>query len=177
MKNNKLTIKALATLVAAGIAFTNPATAMTVHADNYVDETDDWNKEGNPDYQDVTEQEQQQHDQDHSNTQDANAQVDNSNGGNPTEGQRDNLNTSDYWENYDPTKDPDWDAINPVLPDNLEDEVDRKTPDIPKTADNTGRYAAMATAFTALMAGVYRIVSSRKKYAIHKNIDKVLKRK
>ena len=58
MKNNKkLIIKALTGILVAGIALANPVTAKTVYAENYVDETDDWNKEGNPDYQDVTEQE------------------------------------------------------------------------------------------------------------------------
>ena len=176
MKNNKkLTIKALGALLVMGLAFTSPVTSVVAHAE-LIDETDDWDKEGNPEYQDVTEQEQQEHDKDHSNTQDANAVVDNSNGGNPTEGQRDNLNTSDYWEDYDPTKDPDWNAIDPRLDDDLQDEVDRKS-DIPKTADDTGRYAAMVLGFSALLGGFAKVIDSRKKYAMHKNINKVLKRK
>ena len=136
--NKKLTIKALVAALAMGFALNSPLAVSTVHAE-LVDETDEWNREGEQQNQDVTEQEQQNHDN-NSNEQDANAHVDNSNGGSDQETKPDPVPTGNPdpnrgevtdWENYDPTKDPNWDPINPVLPDGLEDEVDRKSDDTP----------------------------------------------
>ena len=61
--------------------------AKDAHAE-FVDETDEWEDKGEPTYEDVTEEEQATHDNS-SNTQDADAKVDNSHGNEEAAKQKD----------------------------------------------------------------------------------------
>ena len=184
-KRKNLTIKALVAACVMGLAFTSPMATTTVHAE-LVDETDEWNKEGEQHNEDITEQEQQNHDN-NSNEQDANAHVDNSNGGSDETRKPDPVPSGNSdprqgevtdWENWNPWDDPTWDPINPVLPDGLEDEVDRKSDDdIPKTPD-TNPYAAYGAIIAALTAIGYKVVSSKKGFiTIKKDVKKLTKDK
>ena len=184
MKNNKkLALKALLAALAVGAYVTSPIATTTVHAE-LVDETDDWDKEGDTEYEDITDQENNEHDN-NSNTQDADAHVDNSNGGTDEEHRPDPVDQGNAdptrgevtdWENYDPTKDPNWDAQNPVLPDDLEDEVDRKSDDdIPKTADSTP-WVPVGIALGGAAVGLYLVIDSKKAFVLSKKDVKVLRR-
>ena len=227
-KHTKLVVKALAAALAMGLTVSSPLTAMPVHAE-LVDETDDWNREGEQHNEDITPTEQEQHDQDNANNlenggetpapQDAEAVVDNSNGGqepsnqpNPPSGTGSDGNSDPTkgevtdWEHYDPTTDPTWDHQDPKLPDNLPDEVDRKTPDKPdtpdtpdkpdkpdtpgtpdkptppptttivKTGDSAAPYAAVGVVLGGSLAGFYLVVDSKRKYRLMKQNIKTLTR-
>lgn len=196
MKNNsKIALKSLAAAAAIGVVTTNPFTTFTVEAASplfeLVDETDEWNKEGETEYENVTPEEQATHDNS-SNTQDADAHVDNSHGGTEETTRPDPVPTGNSdprqgevtdWENYNPNTDPYWNAQNPVLPDNLEDEVDRKDdePEIVKTGDSMWNYAAVGLAggmmvTAGVIASYNLVVDSKRRYSyVKKDVKKLTK--
>ena len=163
-KNLRLLLGALT----MGIALTT-ANPIVAHAE-LVDETNEWTQEGETHYEDISQSENEQHTADNVQNQNnggetpapqnANAVVDNSQGGNPPSttpdtpsgtGSTGNADPKQgevtNWEDYDPTTDPTWNPIDPRLPDGLPDEVDKKSypdhpdnpdhPDHPETPTNT----------------------------------------
>ena len=143
-KKSKANLKLALGLLVAGLTFTAPTNTTTVHAE-LVDETDEWKEEGEQHNEEITPQEQEQHDnQPDPSVQDAQPVVNNEQGGvepsnvpnppphNGNEGNSDPTKGEvTDWIHYDPTTDPTWDPINPKLPDDLEDEVDKKTTPTP----------------------------------------------
>ena len=165
-----LTIKALLAAVAMGFALNSPIAVSTVHAE-LVDETDEWDKQGTPTYEDTTDKDQNNN----SNEQNANAKVDNSDGGSDKTTKPDEVPTGNSdptkgevtdWENYDPTKDPNWNPYDPTLPDGLQDEVDRKTPPIEKTADSALPYALFGIVSGAMASIGYKVIGSKKGFVV-----------
>ena len=140
-KKSKASLKLALGLLVAGLSFNAPSNTVTTRAE-LVDETDEWEVDGEEKIEDITPEEQEQHDeQPNPAVQDGEAVVDNTEGGEEpsvepqkpegtgSEGNSDpKKGEITDWEDWDPTKDPTWDPVHPKLPDNLPDEVDIKNP-------------------------------------------------
>lgn len=153
-KRTKINTKLLLAALATAFTLANPMTSITAHAD-LVDETNEWNQEGQAQPENITPQENQEHTTQNVQAQeagtqtpapqDANAVVDNSQGGqevtqpNPAQGTGDEGNADPSkgevtnWKDYDPSKDPTAGQIQP----GEKDEVDWKTPTTPNTPPST----------------------------------------
>ena len=156
-----------------GLIFAVAFTMNTIAAKaDLTDVTDDFEREGTPTIELITDEENQEHIQDNLEAQengeqtpapqDAEAIVDNSQGGDDTP----LIQIPDGpWVDYDPV--PGDEHPEP----GLEDDVDRKTPDVPKT-DDKGKNVAGAVAASGLATAVgYGIYTAKKKHDIHKVIS------
>ena len=148
-RKSKMNLKVLLAMLATGFALT--ANPMVAHAE-LVDETDEWNKEGEQHNEDITQQEQDEHTQQNIENQhnggetpaqqDAQAVVDNTQGGEKpaTEPSPIYHPAQDYTTPHNVTTDPRYDGKDEweikFGPDTPPDHPD--TPDTPNTPDNPG---------------------------------------
>ena len=150
-RKSKMNLKVLLAMLATGFALT--ANPMVAHAE-LVDETDEWKQEGEQHNEDISQQEQDQHTQENINNQnnggetpapqDAQAVVDNSQGGEKPAEQPQPINhpEQDFTEPHNKTTDPrydgkdEWEIKFPETTPTPTPEPDK--PDEPHTPDNPG---------------------------------------
>lgn len=170
MKNNlrkRVLGNAAMLLLVGAIAFSKGSFEVKAATDTLTEETD-WNREGEATYETITEEENKKHTEENNNNlnnggntpadQDANAVVDNSQGGDSSELDPIEGGPID-WEHYE------YHEGDEHPPKGTPDEVDRKNK-IPKTEDKSTNNTAAAATLGGLIAGlgygVKKIIASNR---------------